>query len=140
MCIRDRYVTYLFGLSFAFGAFVAGIVLSESDYGHQALSDIIPLRDVFGLLFFVSVGMLLDPNFVIGNWQTVLLVVFLVSVGKAAIFGTLSKLFGYGNIIPFAVGLTLFQAGEFSFVLARVGVSSGSILSLIHISEPTRPY
>lgn len=121
------YVTYLFGLSFAFGAFVAGIVLSESDYGHQALSDIIPLRDVFGLLFFVSVGMLLDPNFVIGNWQTVLLVVFLVSVGKAAIFGTLSKLFGYGNIIPFAVGLTLFQAGEFSFVLARVGVSSGSI-------------
>jgi CPA2 family monovalent cation:H+ antiporter-2 len=121
------YVTYLFGLSFAFGAFVAGIVLSESDYGHQALSDIIPLRDVFGLLFFVSVGMLLDPNFVIENWQTVLLVVLLVSVGKAAIFGTVSKVFGYGNIVPFAVGLTLFQAGEFSFVLARVGVSSGSI-------------
>ncbi|MCI0494791.1 cation:proton antiporter, partial [candidate division KSB1 bacterium] len=57
------YGTYLFGLSFAFGAFVAGMVLSESDYGHQALSDIIPLRDIFGLLFFTSVGMLLDPNF-----------------------------------------------------------------------------
>jgi CPA2 family monovalent cation:H+ antiporter-2 len=121
------YTTYLFGLSFAFGAFVAGIVLSESDYGHQALSDIIPLRDVFGLLFFVSVGMLLDPNFVIQNWQIVLLVVALVSVGKAMIFGVLSKLFKYGNIVPFAVGLTLFQAGEFSFVLARVGVSTGSI-------------
>lgn len=121
------YITYLFGLSFAFGAFVAGIVLSESDYGHQALSDIIPLRDVFGLLFFVSVGMLLDPSFIIKNWQMVLLVVLLVSVSKAAIFGTLSKLFGYGNIVPFAVGLTLFQAGEFSFVLARVGISTGSI-------------
>ncbi len=121
------YATYLFGLSFAFGAFVAGIVLSESDYGHQALSDIIPLRDVFGLLFFVSVGMLLDPHFVIENWQMVLLVVLLVSVGKAVIFGTLSHLFGYGNIVPFAVGLSLFQVGEFSFVLARVGVSTNSI-------------
>jgi CPA2 family monovalent cation:H+ antiporter-2 len=121
------YATYLFGLSFAFGAFVAGIVLSESDYGHQALSDIIPLRDVFGLLFFVSVGMLLDPLFVLENWQMVLLVVLLVSVGKALIFGGLSRLFGYGNIVPLVVGLSLFQVGEFSFVLARVGLSTNSI-------------
>ncbi len=121
------YVTYLFGLSFAFGAFVAGIVLSESDYGHQALSDIIPLRDVFGLLFFVSVGMLFDPNFVIQNWQIILLLVALISVGKAVIFGTLSRLFGYRNIVPVAVGLTLFQTGEFSFVLARVGITTNSI-------------
>ena len=121
------YVTYLFGLSFAFGAFVAGMVLSESDYSHQALSDIIPLRDLFGLLFFVSVGMLLDPSFLLENWQTVLLVVLLVSVGKALIFGTLSALFKYGNIVPFAVGLGLFQIGEFSFVLARVGLSTNSI-------------
>jgi len=121
------YATYLFGLSFAFGAFVAGIVLSESDYGHQALSDIIPLRDVFGLLFFVSVGMLLDPHFVIENWPIVLVVVLLVSAGKAVVFGTLSKVFGYGNIVPFAVGLSLFQVGEFSFVLARVGISTNSI-------------
>jgi CPA2 family monovalent cation:H+ antiporter-2 len=71
--------------------------------------------------------MLLDPNFVIDNWQTVLLAVVLVGVGKAVIFGAMSKLFGYGNIVPFAVGLTLFQAGEFSFVLARVGVSTNSI-------------
>lgn len=121
------YATFLFGLSFAFGAFIAGIVLSESDYGHQALSDIIPLRDLFGLLFFVSVGMLLDPNFFIENWQMVLLVVLLVGVAKTIIFGTLSHLFGYGNIIPYAVGLTLFQAGEFSFVLARMGLSTNSI-------------
>lgn len=131
------YATYLFGLSFAFGAFVAGIVLSESDYGHQALSDIIPLRDVFGLLFFVSVGMLLDPRFVIENWQMVLLVVLLVGTGKAVIFGTLSKLFGYGNIVPLAVGLSLFQAGEFSFVLARVGINTNSIGEDLYASTLT---
>jgi CPA2 family monovalent cation:H+ antiporter-2 len=121
------YATYLFGLSFAFGAFVAGMVLSESDYGHQALSDIIPVRDLFGLLFFVSVGMLLDPVFLLENWVTILAVVLLVSVGKGLIFGTLSRVFGYGNVVPLAVGLGLFQVGEFSFVLARVGVSTNSI-------------
>ena len=121
------YGTYLFGLSFAFGAFVAGMVLSESDYGHQALSDIIPLRDLFGLLFFVSVGMLLDPVFLIENWGIVLAVVLLVAIGKGLIFSTLSSVFGYGNVVPLAVGLGLFQVGEFSFVLARVGISTNSI-------------
>jgi len=121
------YGTYLFGLSFAFGAFVAGMVLSESDYGHQALSDIIPLRDLFGLLFFVSVGMLLDPIFLLENWLTILTVVVIVSIGKGLIFGILSRLFGYGNVVPIAVGLGLFQVGEFSFVLARVGMSTNSI-------------
>jgi CPA2 family monovalent cation:H+ antiporter-2 len=118
------YGTYLFGLSFAFGAFVAGMVLSESDYSHQALSDIIPLRDIFGLLFFVSVGMLLDPAYLLANWTVVLLAVALVSLGKGLIFATLSSLFGYGNIVPLAVGL---QVGEFAFVLARVGLSTDSI-------------
>ena len=121
------YATYLFGLSFAFGAFVAGLVLSESDYGHQALSEIIPVRDLFVLLFFVSVGMLLDPAFLFVNWKTVLLVVLLISVGKALIFGTLAPLFRYRNIVPLALGLGLFQVGEFSFVLARVGLSTNSI-------------
>jgi len=121
------YATYLFGLSFAFGAFAAGMVLSESDYSHQALSDIIPLRDIFGLLFFVSVGMLLDPAFLIANLKTVLLMVVLVLIGKGLIFGTLVSFFGYGNVIPLAVGLGLFQIGEFSFVLARVGLNSNSI-------------
>jgi len=121
------YATYLFGLSFAFGAFVAGMVLSESDYGHQALSDIIPLRDLFGLLFFVSVGMLLDPVFLIENWEVILAAVLIVAVGKGLIFSTLSIVFGYGNVVPLAVGLGLFQVGEFSFVLARVGVSTNSI-------------
>jgi CPA2 family monovalent cation:H+ antiporter-2 len=121
------YVTHLVGLSFAFGAFVAGIVLSESDYGHQALSDIIPLRDLFGLLFFASVGMLLDPKFLMTNLVEVVVLVLAVSFGKGIIFALLAKLFGYGNVIPLAVGLGLFQVGEFSFVLATVGVSTKSI-------------
>lgn len=121
------YLTYLFGLSFAFGAFVAGMVLSESDYGHQALSDIIPLRDVFGLLFFTSVGMLLDPWYFIGNWDKVLLIVLALFFAKGTIFAVLARLFGYGNIVPIAVGLGLFQVGEFSFVLARVGLETRAI-------------
>lgn len=121
------YATYLVGLSFAFGAFIAGMVLSESDYGHQALSDIVPLRDVFGLLFFTSVGMLLNPALLVANWSTVLLLVVLVSFGKGLLFAILSMIFGYRNVVPLAVGLGLFQVGEFSFVLARVGLNTNSI-------------
>lgn len=121
------YATYLFGLSFAFGAFVTGLVLSESDYGHQALSDIIPLRDIFGLLFFTSVGMLLDPAFLMENWKIIMLIVLCVSLIKGSLFFVISRLYGYINIIPIAVGLGLFQVGEFSFVLARTGLETGSI-------------
>ncbi len=123
------YVTYLVGLSFAFGAFIAGMVLSESDYGHQALSDIIPLRDLFGLLFFASVGMLFDPRFLFSHFTLILLLVTVVSLGKGAIFAIIAWTFRYRNVIPLAVGLGLFQVGEFSFVLARIGVSSQSISS-----------
>ncbi len=121
------YLTYLVGLSFAFGAFVAGMVLSESDYGHQALSDIIPVRDLFGLLFFASVGMLLNPAFLLDHWQQVFILVLIVSLGKGLILGLLARIFKYGNVVPLAVGLGLFQVGEFSFVLAQVGVSTNSI-------------
>jgi CPA2 family monovalent cation:H+ antiporter-2 len=126
------YVTYLVGLSFAFGAFVAGMVLSESEYSHQALSDIIPLREIFSLLFFVSAGMLLDPAFLISHLGQVLTVVALVAVGKGAIFAGVVRLFGYRNVMPLAVGLGLFQVGEFSFVLARVGLQGGAIGSELY--------
>ena len=121
------YLTYVAGLSFAFGAFIAGMVLNESDYGHQALSDIIPLRDIFGLLFFASVGMLLDPQFLIDNILTIITLVLIISLGKGMIFSLMAWLFRYRNVIPLAVGLGLFQIGEFSFVLARIGLSSESI-------------
>lgn len=121
------YATYLAGLSFAFGAFVAGMVLSESDYSHQALSDIVPLRDVFAMLFFVSIGMLLDPRFLVDNIGAVLALCVLVGVGKALIFGAVVRAFGYRGDVPLTVGLGLFQFGEFGFVLARVGLADGAI-------------
>ena len=126
------YITHLVGLSFAFGAFVAGMVLSESDFGHQALSDIIPLRDLFGLLFFTSVGMLLDPAFLLGHFRQILLLVLAAGLGKGLIFFSIARIFKYKNVIPLAVGLGLFQIGEFSFVLARVGVQTGSIGSELY--------
>jgi len=121
------YITHMVGLSFAFGAFVAGMVLSESDYGHQALSDIIPLRDLFGLLFFTSVGMLLDPKFLFDHIGQVIALVLTVGIGKGIIFALIARVFKYRNVIPLAVGLGLFQIGEFSFVLAKVGISTNSI-------------
>jgi len=121
------YATHLVGLSFALGAFVAGLVISESDFAHQALSDIIPLRDLFGLLFFATVGMLLDPIFLLSNAATVLIVFAIIGVAKALIFSGVVRSFGYGNVVPIAVGLGLFQVGEFSFVIAQVGVATDSI-------------
>ncbi len=119
--------TYKVGLSFAFGAFVAGIVLSESEYAHQALSDIIPLRDIFSLLFFASVGMLLEPDFVQENLLLVLGLAAGVSVAKGLICSGVGWAFGYRNVVPLALGLTMFQAGEFAFVIGRVGVATQSI-------------
>lgn len=121
------FATWKVGLSFAFGALMAGLVLSESEHSHQALSDIIPLRDLFGLLFFVSVGMLLDPGYLRANLGLVLGLALLVGVLKGGVFAALSRAFGYGNVIPLAMGLTLFQVGELAFVLARVGVDGGHL-------------
>jgi CPA2 family monovalent cation:H+ antiporter-2 len=121
------YATYMVGLSFAFGAFVAGIVLSESDHAHQALSDIIPLRDIFGLLFFASVGMLLEPRFVQDNLLLVLGLAAAVSLTKGVVCAGVGRVFGYRNVVPLALGLTMFQAGEFAFVIGRVGVATESI-------------
>jgi monovalent cation:H+ antiporter-2, CPA2 family len=121
------YATYLVGLSFAFGAFVAGMVLAESDYSHQALAEVEPLRDVFAMIFFVSVGLLIDPAFLWERAGTIALVVVLVFVVKVLIFGGVARAFGYSNIAPIAVGLGLFQVGEFSFLLAREGISEDAI-------------
>ncbi len=126
------YLTWLAGLSFAFGAFVAGLVLSESEYSHQALSDIIPLRDIFALLFFASVGMLLEPIYLWENLATILLIVVVLIACKGLLFALLGRAFGYRRVIPLALGLTMFQVGEFSFVLARVGVQTDSINEDMH--------
>jgi CPA2 family monovalent cation:H+ antiporter-2 len=121
------YASYLVGLSFAFGAFVAGMVLGESEYSHQALSDIIPLRDVFGMLFFVSVGLLLDLPFLYHHLPSVLLMLGPVIVGKALIFWAVTRLFRYQFATALYVGFGTFQIGEFAFLLGRVGLGVQAI-------------
>jgi CPA2 family monovalent cation:H+ antiporter-2 len=121
------YATQRAGLSLALGAFVAGLVLSESEFSHQALSDVVPIRDIFGLLFFVTAGMLLDPHYALTHPGKIAAAVLLIVVGKSAIFGVLARAFGYVNMAPWIVGLGLSQIGEFSFVLARIGVTSGRL-------------
>ncbi|MFA7483375.1 MAG: cation:proton antiporter, partial [Vulcanimicrobiota bacterium] len=121
------YATYLVGLSFAFGAFLAGLVLSRSPYSHDALTDMIPLREVFSLLFFASVGMLLSPKYLAAHFTVVLLLCLAVLVGKGFLMAVITRAFGYKRIIPLAVGLSMPQVGEFSFVLARVGRESGGL-------------
>lgn len=118
------YLTHMFGLSLAFGAFVAGMVVSESEYSHQALNDIIPLRDIFGLVFFTSIGMMIDINFISGHITQVVVLVVVILIAKFIVFSVLSMSFKYHNIIPLAVGLGLSQIGEFSFVLARTALKS----------------
>ncbi len=120
-------VAHALGLSFAIGAFIAGVVISESELSHQALSDVAPLRDVFGLLFFVSVGMLFDPRYVVAHAGEVAALVAAIVVGKALIFGALARAFAYRNMAPWIIGLGLSQIGEFSFVLARAGRSGNFI-------------
>ena len=122
------YASYRLGLSFAFGAFLAGLVLSRSEFSHQALSEIIPLRDLFTMLFFVSVGMMLEPAYLRQHWGVILFLVAAVFLGKSLIFSAITRVFGYVNIMPAAVGLSMFQVGEFAFVLARVGFQ-GKVLS-----------
>jgi len=112
------------GFSFALGAFIAGLMLSESEFSHQALSDVVPLRDIFGLLFFVTVGMLFDPNYAIHNLGLILSVVATIVVGKAIIFGLVARAFGYRHMAPWVIGLGLSQVGEFAFVLARTGFNA----------------
>jgi CPA2 family monovalent cation:H+ antiporter-2 len=88
---------------------------------------VVPLRDLFGMLFFVSVGMLLDPMEVWRQLGAVAFVIAAVAIGKAAILAAVVRAFGYWNVVPLAVALTLFQVGEFAFVLARVGLSMGAL-------------
>jgi len=125
--VGTGYIAHMMGLSFALGAFVAGIVMSESELSHQAFSDVVPLRDIFGLLFFVSVGMLLDPGYVAAHAGRVAASVGAIIAGKAVIFFAIARAFGYRNMAPWIVGLGLAQVGEFSFVLARSGLSTGMI-------------
>ena len=112
----------IFGVSLALGAFLAGAVVSESDMSHKAAADALPLRDAFAVLFFVSVGMLLDPGYLIDNPLSVLAVVALIIVGKSIAAMGIVALLGYPLRTGLTVGAGLAQVGEFSFILATAGV------------------
>lgn len=115
----------LFGVSFALGAFFAGVVLSESDFSHQAAADALPLQDAFAVLFFVSVGMLFDPMILAHEPFAVLAVVLVIVLGKTlAAFGIVLA-FGYPASTALTVSASLAQVGEFSFILAGLGVTLG---------------
>lgn len=111
--------TYEAGLSLALGAFLAGLALAESDSSHQALSDIIPFRDVFLAVFFISVGMLVDVSLLLANWWQVVIGLVLLSLAKT-LAGTIATLAcGYALRTAIITGLITFQVGEFSFILLK---------------------
>jgi CPA2 family monovalent cation:H+ antiporter-2 len=113
----------LFGVSFALGAFFAGMILSESALSQQAAQETLPLRDAFAVLFFVSVGMLLDPTILVREPIPVLVTLLIIVLGKSlAAFGIVRG-FGYSTPTALTISASLAQIGEFSFILAGLGVS-----------------
>ena len=115
----------LFGVSFALGAFFAGMILAESELSHQAAQETLPLRDAFAVLFFVSVGMLFDPGILIREPLPVLGVVLIIVVGKSLAALAIVRLFGHPQGTALVIAASLAQIGEFSFILATLGVDLG---------------
>jgi CPA2 family monovalent cation:H+ antiporter-2 len=108
----------VFGLSLALGAFVAGIIVSESDLAHQAAGEIIPFRDLFAVLFFVSVGMLLDPAAIVNEWPALLAMLTVTVLAKGVVAAVASRLLGLPLRSALLLGAIIAQEGEFSFLVA----------------------
>jgi CPA2 family monovalent cation:H+ antiporter-2 len=124
LCLAVAFGTYYFGISLALGAFVAGILISESDYAYQAIAEVVPLRDIFATLFFVSLGMLIDLGFLANNIGMVIGVVAAIIGGKFIICSLIPRIFGYSHKTALYTGAGLLQIGEFSFVLAAAALSA----------------
>jgi CPA2 family monovalent cation:H+ antiporter-2 len=127
ICLVVASVTELIGLSFALGAFVAGLLLGNSDFVHKLEQQTMPLRDAFVALFFVTIGMLIDPKTWLSSWQLVAILAALIIVGKFLVWSGIVRAFGYRWDTAKRVGIGLTQIGEFSFILAQVSLSSGLI-------------
>lgn len=112
----------LFGVSFALGAFFAGMLLKESELSHKAASDSLPLRDAFAVLFFVSVGMLFDPMILVEHPWQVLATFLTVTLGKSLAAFVIVRAFGHPTGTALTISTSLAQIGEFSFILAGLGV------------------
>ena len=120
-------ITHMAGLSAAMGAFIAGLLVSQSDFGHRAFAEIAPLKDTFSALFFVSLGMLIDPNFVMDNLLLVLGVVALAAFLKFTITAGIVRSLGYLPHTALLTGVGLIQVGEFSFILADSATTLGIV-------------
>ncbi|MGE0821149.1 MAG: cation:proton antiporter [Candidatus Binatia bacterium] len=134
VCWGTAWITAHFGLSVALGAFVAGIVISESPYTYQVLSDVLPFRAAFNSLFFISIGMLLDLSFVFASWPLVTITVLGLLLLKLLIIIAIALIFGHPLRVAIQTGMVLSQIGEFSFVLLRMGqeqaIVSGDLYQL----------
>jgi K+:H+ antiporter len=122
----------LFGVSFALGAFFAGMILSESALSHQAAQETLPLRDAFAVLFFVSVGMLLDPTILIDQFWPLVATMAVILFGKSAAAFLIVRAFGYTSATALVISASLAQIGEFSFILAGLGVGLGVLPEQAH--------
>lgn len=120
-------LTQAMGLSLALGAFLAGLVISESDYAHETLARLLPLRDAFVALFFVTVGALVDPRTLFANLPLLGVMVGLIVVGKLVIWTLVVWLFRYPLATAVLVGAGLTQIGEFSFILVQVARTAGHV-------------
>lgn len=122
-CLAVALGTHAIGMSLAFGAFLAGLMISESEYSHNAFGRLIPFKDVFSSFFFVSIGMLLDVSFVVHHPWAILLIVTLVIFIKTLIGGFTAFILGHPFSGTVTVGMSLAQVGEFSFILAGMGLA-----------------
>ncbi len=113
----------VFGLSLALGAFVAGLIVSESDLAHQAAGEITPFRDLFAVLFFVSIGMLVDPSALLQDWPALIALLLVATVVKGAASAVIGRLLGLPLRSAILLGATISQVGEFSFLLAAEALS-----------------
>lgn len=125
LCLGTALLTSELGLSLALGAFLAGMIISESEYAAQAVSDIIPFKESFTGLFFISVGMLLDMGVLMANLSGILKMVLLIVLAKACVLAVTSLILGNSVKTSLTAGLYLFQIGEFSFVLSLAGKQQG---------------
>ena len=118
----------LFGVSFALGAFFAGMILSESELSQRAAEETLPLRDAFAVLFFVSVGMLFDPSIVVRDFWPVIATFLIIVIGKSVAALAIVLAFGHPLRTALTISASLAQIGEFSFILAGLGVVLGVLL------------
>ena len=132
LCFLAASGTYALGFSFALGAFLAGLIVSESSQNHAIFSEIRPLRDIFSIVFFVSLGMMLTPGFLLSHLGQILGLAFVVIIIKLIVVLALVLYLGYHSKTAFLVGVGLVQVGEFSFVLARTGISQNLITADVY--------